>query len=148
MFARPELYDLLYRQVPSSKVHFSKKLVSFDQDEEGVTIMLGDNTTARGDILVGADGAHSAVRKYLYGTLNSQGLLPDIDTKPMSVAYISLVGTTDALDPAKYPCVLQENCDISYMIGDKKTPYTVSRSLCPLVRSEKTKHVLRLFFDF
>ncbi|KAG0293460.1 hypothetical protein BGZ96_002802 [Linnemannia gamsii] len=124
LFARPELYDLLYRQVPSSKVHFSKKIVSFEQDEGGVTITLGDNTTARGDILVGADGAHSAVRNHLYKTLNSQGLLPDIDAKPMSVAYISLVGTTDALDPVKYPCVLQESCDISYMIGDKKTPYT------------------------
>jgi 2-polyprenyl-6-methoxyphenol hydroxylase-like FAD-dependent oxidoreductase len=117
---------MLYREVPSSKVHFSKKIVSFEQDGEGVTITLGDNTTARGDILVGADGAHSAVRNHLYKSLDKQGLLPKSDTGAMSVAYVSLLGTTDALDPAKYPCVLKEYCDIKYIIGDKKTPYTVS----------------------
>ncbi|KAF9146902.1 hypothetical protein BG015_011478 [Linnemannia schmuckeri] len=124
LFARPELYDLLYRQIPSSKVHFSMKVVSFEQDKKGVTITLGDNTTVRGDILVGADGAHSAVRTHLYKALNKQGLLPRSDTEAMSVSYISLVGTTDALDPTKYPCVLRENCNSSFIIGDKKTPYT------------------------
>ncbi|KAG0288252.1 hypothetical protein BGZ96_007956 [Linnemannia gamsii] len=109
LFARPELYDLLYRQVPSSK------------DEGGVTITLGDNTTARGDILVGADGAHSAVRNHLYKAMDKQGLLPKSDTGAMSVAYVSMLGTTDALDPTQYPCALKEYCDINYVIGDKKT---------------------------
>lgn len=120
------MYDLLYRQVPSSKVHFSKKIVSFEQDSEGVTLQLEDNTVARGDILVGADGAHSAVRNHLYKALDKQGLLPKSDTGAMSVPYVSLLGTTEALDPVKYPCVLKEYCDINYIIGDKKTPYTVS----------------------
>ncbi|KAF8945120.1 hypothetical protein BGZ47_003211 [Haplosporangium gracile] len=123
LFARPELYDLLYRQIPSGKIHFSMKMVSFEQNKEGVTIALGDNTTVRGDILVGADGAHSAVRTHLYKTLNEQGRLPKSDTEAMSVGYISLVGTTDGLDPAKYPCVLRESCNSSFIIGDKKTPY-------------------------
>ncbi|KAG0372895.1 hypothetical protein BGX24_012437 [Mortierella sp. AD032] len=42
----------------------------------------------------------------------------------MSRGYISLVGTTEALDPERYPAVLQEDCDIAFIIGDKKTPYT------------------------
>lgn len=104
----------------------SKKIVSFEQDQDGVTVKFGDSTSVRGDILVGADGAHSAVRKYLYKTLGKQGLLPESDNKEMNRGYISLVGTTDELDPVKYPGVLREDSESFYIIGDKNTPYTVS----------------------
>ncbi|KAF9543218.1 hypothetical protein EC957_001093 [Mortierella hygrophila] len=124
LFARPELYDLLFRQIPPSKVHMSSKIASFEQDKGGVTITLGDNTTVRGDILVGADGAHSAVRNHLYQTLDKKGLLPKSDTEAMSVGYVSLLGTTEVLDPAKYPGLLKDDCETSFIIGDKKTPYT------------------------
>lgn len=77
-----------------------------------------------GDILVGADGAHSAVRQHLYKTLTKEGLLPKTDTLEMSKGYISLLGTTESLDPAKFPEVL--NAKDYFVIGDKDTPYTVS----------------------
>lgn len=125
LFARPELYDMLFKQIPSEKMHMSKKILSFQQNHEGVMLRFSDNTTVHGDILVGADGAHSAVRQHLYKTMDKQGLLPKADTKAMSRGYISLVGTTNELDPEKYPCVLKEDCDINFIIGDKKTPYTV-----------------------
>jgi 2-polyprenyl-6-methoxyphenol hydroxylase-like FAD-dependent oxidoreductase len=126
LFSRPELHDLLLKQIPSEKMHMSKKIVSFEQDDDGITLAFGDNSTARGDILVGADGAHSAVRKHLHEVLDKQGLLPKSDTKEMPKGYISLVGTTDALDPAIYPGVLKEDSESYYVIGDKNTPYTVS----------------------
>ncbi|KAF9148293.1 hypothetical protein BG015_009983 [Linnemannia schmuckeri] len=124
LFARPELSDMLFKKIPSTKIHLSKKIVSFDQDQNGVTLTFEDNTTARGDILVGADGAHSAVRKHLFATLVKQGLLPKEDTKEMNKGYISLVGTTNALDPVRYPGVLEQDSESFYIIGDKKTPYT------------------------
>ncbi|KAG9061262.1 hypothetical protein KI688_007600 [Linnemannia hyalina] len=106
------------------KVHMSSQIASFEQDKGGVTITLCDNTTVRGDILVGADGAHSAVRNHLYQTLDKQGLLPKSDTEAMSVGYVSLLGTTEVLDPAKYPGLLKDDCETSFIIGDKKNPYT------------------------
>ncbi|KAF8945126.1 hypothetical protein BGZ47_003217 [Haplosporangium gracile] len=124
LFARPELHDLLLKQIPSEKMHMSKKIVSFEHDNDSITLAFTDNTTARGDILVGADGAHSAVRKHLHKVLDKQGLLPTSDSKEMPRGYISLVGTTDALDPAKYPGVLKEDSESYYVIGDKDTPYT------------------------
>ncbi|KAF9135809.1 hypothetical protein BG015_003218 [Linnemannia schmuckeri] len=124
LFARPELYNLLAKKTPSNKLHMAKKIVAFEQDQDSVTVTLGDGTTARGDILVGADGAHSAVRKHLYKILNKQDLLPESDTKEMTKGYISLVGTTDALDTAKHPGVLREDSDVWGVIGDKDTPYT------------------------
>ncbi|KAK5827747.1 hypothetical protein F5H01DRAFT_362205 [Linnemannia elongata] len=124
LFARPELQNMLLKKIPSNKIQLSKRIVHFDQDQDGITITFDDNTTARGDILVGADGAHSAVRKHLYATLEKESLLPEVDTEAMSKGYISLVGTTNALDPVKYPGVLEKESEAFYMIGDKNTPYT------------------------
>ncbi|KAF9125791.1 hypothetical protein BG015_004826 [Linnemannia schmuckeri] len=124
LFARPELYDMLFKKIPSDKIHMSKKIFSFEQNHEGVMLRFSDNTTTHGDILVGADGAHSAVRQHLYKSLEKQGLLPKSDTKEMIRGYISLVGTTDALDPVKYPSVLEEECENVFVVGDKDTPYT------------------------
>ncbi|KAF9279309.1 hypothetical protein BGZ88_012815 [Linnemannia elongata] len=124
LFARPELHDMLLNKIPKKKLHMSKKVLSFQQNHEGVMIRFSDNTSIHGDILVGADGAHSAVRQHLYKTLEKEGLLPKSDTKPMSKGYISLVGTTNELDPVKYPGVLDEDSEAFYMVGDKDTPYT------------------------
>ncbi|KAG9061264.1 hypothetical protein KI688_007602 [Linnemannia hyalina] len=124
LFARPELHDMLFKKTPKEKLHMSKKIVSLDQDHDGVTVTFGDNTTAHGDILVGADGAHSAVRQHLYKTMEKESLLPKADTKDMSKGYISLVGTTSSLDPVKYPGVLEKESEAFYIIGDKDTPYT------------------------
>ncbi|KAF9543219.1 hypothetical protein EC957_001094 [Mortierella hygrophila] len=125
LFARPELHDMLFNKIPKEKLHMSKKVLSFQQNHEGVMLRFSDNTNIHGDILVGADGAHSAVRQHLYKTLEKESLLPKSDTKAMSKGYISLVGTTNALDPVMYPGVLNEDSEAFYMIGDKDTPYTL-----------------------
>ncbi|KAK3848472.1 MAG: hypothetical protein J3R72DRAFT_469939 [Linnemannia gamsii] len=124
LFPRPELHDMLISKTPSHKLHMSKKIVSFEQDQDGVTVAFGDNTTVRGDILVGADGTRSAVRQHLYGILDKEGVLPKSDRKEMNRGYISLVGTTEELDPTKYPGMLEEDSESYMMIGDGDTPYT------------------------
>ncbi|KAG9061278.1 hypothetical protein KI688_007616 [Linnemannia hyalina] len=126
LFSRPELHAMLFKKIPKEKLHMSKKIVTLDQDQDGVTVTFDDNTTARGDILVGADGAHSSVRQQLYKTLEKDGLLPKSDTKDTSKGYICLLGTTSSLDPAKYPGVLEKESESYFMFGDKDTPYTVS----------------------
>jgi hypothetical protein len=126
LFPRPELYELLFKQIPKEKIRLAKKVMSFQQNHEGIMLRFSDNTTIHGDILVGADGAHSSVRQHLYKTLEKQGLLPRSDTKHMNKGYISLVGTTDALDPKKYPSLTLPEAENSFIIGDKNTPYTVS----------------------
>ncbi|KAF9926892.1 hypothetical protein FBU30_003613 [Linnemannia zychae] len=112
-------------QIPPHKVHLSKKVLSFLQNQEGVMIRFSDNTTAHGDILVGADGVNSAVRQHLYKTLDEEGLLPKNDIKAMTKGYICVLGTTEPLDPAKYPGLLKEYSEGYYIIGDKNSPYTV-----------------------
>lgn len=126
LFARPELSSLLFSKIPSDKIRMSKKVASFEESKDGITVTFEDGTSAQGDILVGADGTHSAVRQHLYKNLEKQGTLPKADKKEMRKGYISLVGTTTALDPAQYPGMLEEDSESNLIIGDKKTPYTVS----------------------
>ncbi|MBR0671810.1 flavin-dependent oxidoreductase [Neoroseomonas soli] len=42
------------------------RFAGFEQDAEGVTARLGDGRSARGDVLVGADGIHSVLRAALH----------------------------------------------------------------------------------
>lgn len=58
-------------RIGSGRVHTGRRLVSFAQDEGGVTATFAapDGTvaeTARGDVLIGADGIHSVVRRTLF----------------------------------------------------------------------------------
>ncbi|MGV9674176.1 FAD-dependent oxidoreductase [Nocardia sp. NPDC003482] len=45
------------------RVRFGRAVAGFRMDDDGVTVDLADGTTARGDVLVGADGINSVVRR-------------------------------------------------------------------------------------
>ncbi|KAF8979484.1 hypothetical protein BGZ52_004854 [Haplosporangium bisporale] len=103
LVARPDLYDLLLRQIPKEKIHMNKKVLNFMQNDDGVMIRCHDNQTHHGDILVGADGAYSAVRQHLYKELKSKNLLPASDDVPLPFSCVCLVGQTEVLDPEEFP---------------------------------------------
>jgi 2-polyprenyl-6-methoxyphenol hydroxylase-like FAD-dependent oxidoreductase len=47
------------------RIHFGRELAGYEQDAHGVTLRFADGSTERADVLVGADGAGSAVRHTL-----------------------------------------------------------------------------------
>lgn len=51
---------------PFLTIHFSKKLNSYNQDADGVTLRFSDGSSSRADLLVGADGIGSLTRKTMY----------------------------------------------------------------------------------
>ncbi|KAG0094405.1 hypothetical protein BGZ93_007252 [Podila epicladia] len=115
--ARPDLYDLLWRHVPKECVFLEKKVVNFDDDAEGVLLRCADGTSYQGDILIGADGAYSAVRSHMYKMLKTKGLLPDVDDSPLPFHTVSLVGQTVALDPDEFPDLNMELCQFKTVLG-------------------------------
>lgn len=80
-----------------------KKVLSFEQNDLGVMIRCNDNTSYHGDILVGADGAYSAVRQHLFKVLKTEKLLPAADEGALPFDWICLVGQTEVLDQEDFP---------------------------------------------
>ncbi|KAG0309557.1 hypothetical protein BGZ98_001298, partial [Dissophora globulifera] len=121
---RPELYDILVAMIPRNKIYMSRRVLSLEQDASIVKIRFSDNTVAQGDILVGADGAYSAVRQSLFRQMKLSGDLPESDQEDMTYSHICLVGTTLPVNPVKYPMVLEDDCKHIILMGDK-APYSL-----------------------
>ncbi|KAG0081982.1 hypothetical protein BGZ92_011947 [Podila epicladia] len=102
LFARPDFYELLLSKIPASRIFMGKKISSILQNADGVMIRCVDNNNYHGDILVGADGAYSAVRQSLYKQMDEQGLLPKEDLEELPMAFLSMLGITKPLDTKKY----------------------------------------------
>ncbi|GJJ71374.1 hypothetical protein EMPS_03724 [Entomortierella parvispora] len=103
LFARPDLYELMLRQVPAEKILMSKKVLKVEEEDSKVHIHCSDGTSYMGDILVGADGAYSAVRQAAYKEMAAEGTLPKEDAADLVAGYTTMVGVTSAVDPEKYP---------------------------------------------
>jgi 2-polyprenyl-6-methoxyphenol hydroxylase-like FAD-dependent oxidoreductase len=64
---RADLQGCLMRAVPPERLHTGSECAGFEPDDHGVTARFADGGTERGDLLIGADGIHSAVRRQLHG---------------------------------------------------------------------------------
>lgn len=78
------LYDAVISRMGADAVRTGWRLSGFIQDEGGVTAHFADarfgatSTTVRADVLIGADGIHSAVRRHYYpneGSPSWQGVM-------------------------------------------------------------------------
>ena len=125
MVTRPQLYDVLLRQVPKEHVHLGKKVLTMDQGNNKVLLRFSDGTEVEGDILVGADGAYSAVRQNLYAKLLKDKRLPASDALPLPFSTVCLVGQTRPLTKEEFPDVALEESQFRRTIGTDKM-YSVS----------------------
>ncbi|ETX04609.1 MAG: hypothetical protein ETSY2_27805 [Candidatus Entotheonella gemina] len=67
---RADLHEVLARRVMAMKpnlIALNKKAIGFSEDAGGVTLQFEDGTSARGDLLIGADGIKSAIRAQMLG---------------------------------------------------------------------------------
>jgi 2-polyprenyl-6-methoxyphenol hydroxylase-like FAD-dependent oxidoreductase len=64
---RPAFHEFLVKTLGEDRVQVGAELERFEQDDDGVTAHFADGRTARGSVLIGADGLRSAVRAQVLG---------------------------------------------------------------------------------
>jgi 2-polyprenyl-6-methoxyphenol hydroxylase-like FAD-dependent oxidoreductase len=65
--SRGELHQEIAAAYGPDQIRFNANYVDHDEDEDGVTVTFEDGRTARGDVLIGADGIASKIRRKLTG---------------------------------------------------------------------------------
>lgn len=89
--------QVLYENIQDkSKVLTNKRLKQLEVDEKGVTAITTDGSTYTGDILVGADGIHSAVRQEMWRIADkiSPGYIPTSEHSGQQLNFLTLVNMT------------------------------------------------------
>ncbi|MGN6362569.1 MAG: FAD-dependent monooxygenase [Thermomicrobiales bacterium] len=64
--SRADLYQALLGALRPDVLQLGAECTGFTQDDRGATAHFADGRTVRGDLLIGADGVHSAIRQTLY----------------------------------------------------------------------------------
>jgi 2-polyprenyl-6-methoxyphenol hydroxylase-like FAD-dependent oxidoreductase len=65
LFSRPVLNHILADAVGKENILLNSRMVRFDEDDDKVNIILADGNTLEADLLIGADGVYSTVRRQL-----------------------------------------------------------------------------------
>ncbi|KAF8982019.1 hypothetical protein BGZ52_002274 [Haplosporangium bisporale] len=117
VLSRPELYDLLFNSIPRERILLGKRVLSFSQTSARIVVQCSDNSKYHGDILVGADGAYSAVRQQLYKYLKVDKALPAADNVTLPFGCVCLVGQTEVLDPEVFPDLKENLAQVNNIMG-------------------------------
>jgi len=64
---RADLVDVLHRQLPEKVFHLGARCTAVETSDQGARARFADGTEIEADVIVGADGIHSAVRRSLFG---------------------------------------------------------------------------------
>ncbi|MEP6782841.1 MAG: FAD-dependent monooxygenase [Acidobacteriota bacterium] len=84
MALRPALHGALLEAVTPQAITLSRDAIGFDQQQDVVTLRFADGKNVEGDLLVGADGFESVVRRQLHRD----------EPRPTPIGIISLRGAT------------------------------------------------------
>ncbi|KAF8942579.1 hypothetical protein BGZ47_006340 [Haplosporangium gracile] len=126
IISRQELYSILLKQVSKEYFHLGKKVLSTQQGNNRVIINCSDGAEYQGNILVGADGAYSAVRQNMYDQLKKKKASPSSDGLPLPFTTVCLVGETHPLTTTQFPDLAKEDTQFFNTLSHEK-PYSV----CP-----------------
>ncbi|KAG0373018.1 hypothetical protein BGX24_012273 [Mortierella sp. AD032] len=129
IISRPVLYDLLLRQIPTNRVHLNKRVLDIGEKDDKVFLRTSDNGYYEGDILIGADGAYSAVRQRLYESLKQKGQIPKSDLEDLPFKCTCLVGQTEVLDPEEFPQLKEPICQF-WSTLEKWVTFTTGQTIC------------------
>lgn len=78
-FERRNLLNILYEAQPQkSKLLSGKHVQTIEDDENGVTVTTKDGSVYKGNIVIGADGVWSRVRRSMWEAMERDGQTKDV----------------------------------------------------------------------
>jgi salicylate hydroxylase len=64
---RADLLNILASGVDPTCLHLDSRVTDIEERQTGITLTFADGTKRQADVVIGADGVHSAIRRALYG---------------------------------------------------------------------------------
>ncbi|KAF9105138.1 hypothetical protein BGX29_000579 [Mortierella sp. GBA35] len=122
---RPAFYNILLKNLPKDKLKYNKRVLSITQNEDGATASCSDGSAYLASIIIGADGAYSAVRQNIYKSLKAKGKLSSNDAKPLGYNQHCLVGVSEPFDPELYPLLKNDYADFEIVIPKNDPFYAI-----------------------
>jgi salicylate hydroxylase len=86
---RADLIDVLRGAVPGDRIHPGHRAVSFEQDADQARVVFEDGTVAAADVVIAADGIHSAMRRFV--------------TEPTAPVFSGQISYRGVLDTSRVP---------------------------------------------
>jgi 6-hydroxynicotinate 3-monooxygenase len=117
---RGDFHQLMVDAVPSGGIQYDKRLTAIDDSGQEVLLRFADGTTAKADIVIGADGVNSVMREHMLGA-----------EAPRYTGYVAHRAVFPASALAKYnmafdPCVKWWSEDrhmMVYFVTEKQDEY-------------------------
>lgn len=120
---------VIFKHIQSkSKVLLNKRFASVDHTEKGVIVHCEDGSSYVGDILVGADGIYSAVRREMWKCADviQPGLITEAERRCVSSEYQVLYGMSSAtagLHKGNYDVTYMKDRSTMVITGKENTVY-------------------------
>ncbi|KAJ7464503.1 hypothetical protein FB451DRAFT_1263683 [Mycena latifolia] len=127
---RPTLLEILQSKLSTDcKIHTSKRLERYETSEDGsVTLVFSDSSTATADILVGADGVHSATRASMFKSLG------DGYEQYIPAVFSGTVAYRGAMSKAKFAEAFPDHRALDHpKLWCGKNMHVVSHPLGPMI---------------
>ena len=117
---RSELYTLLREEAlrRGIRIEHGRRLIRVEEQPDSVTTVFDDGTSARGDLLVGADGLRSAVRPLIDPASPAPRTIPLLNTGgiiPANTAALALKDVDLGVSPGRMKMVFGKRCFYCYM---------------------------------
>lgn len=93
---RPDLHEFLLAKISPQKLTTGKRVIDISESATEVVVTCMDETTYVGHLVIGADGAYSAIRQLMYEKLKANGELPESDKRPLYFDKQCVVGKSTA----------------------------------------------------